>query len=259
MSVRVSSWVWENAPVKSGELVVLLALADCAHDDGTGAYPSRESLAVKSRMTARQVGNCTRSLTEKGLIRKQGLTAGGVVVWAINMGEENFSPRKPASAGGGSQLPTEPSVEASALSLQARGSTKPVKYRGKKVPEPIVEMASYLLGVFAVHAGRSCRSVTATGEPTPELKQVIGALLARPDATRDDWERAIKNTAANPPDWAEGPLKIGTVFGERAAEWALTNDGKPKSKNGKATDSSKAQRDLERAAAVERLMGGGDV
>src|SRR5690349_6236166 len=85
VSAEVSGWVWRNAPVKSGELVVLLALADNAHDDGTGAYPSQDHLAKKSRMTARQVRRCLATLEEGGLIRRQGATAGGVIVWAVVM------------------------------------------------------------------------------------------------------------------------------------------------------------------------------
>jgi len=39
VSVRVTSWVWQHSPVDHrGDLLVMLVLADHAHDDGTVAY-----------------------------------------------------------------------------------------------------------------------------------------------------------------------------------------------------------------------------
>lgn len=147
MSVVVSAWAWSHAPVKSGELVVLLALADNAHDDGGGAYPSQEALAGKARMSDRQVRNCLRALEDKHIIERQGKTQGGVVVWRIVMAPdavrpvpdpdadeapEKSSARKstsaPARTSGrqliagtpGSGLPTEPSIEPSLCAGRAR-------------------------------------------------------------------------------------------------------------------------------------------
>ncbi len=46
MSVRVLSWVFDHSPVEHrGDLLVLLVLADHAHDDGTRAFPSVETIA----------------------------------------------------------------------------------------------------------------------------------------------------------------------------------------------------------------------
>lgn len=139
MSVRASNWVWENAPVKSGNLVVLLALADVAHDDGTGAFPSRAHLAKKSRMTVRQVSRCLADLQEKGLIYKQGEMPGGVVIWALNMGGDILSPPATDATGGGtptsgapgSQCHPEPSVEPSSN----RQKSEAARAKAQQVPE----------------------------------------------------------------------------------------------------------------------------
>lgn len=222
MSAEVSGWVWRNAPVKSGELVVLLALADNAHDDGTGAFPSQAHLAKKSRMSDRQVRNCLSALEEKGLIRRSGETRGGVIVWAVLMGAEDISARKPVAGDPGSGLPTEPSREPSSSSL-VRG--RAVSYQGRRVPAATVDAAETLLAVFNEAEGRELGAWTGAGKPSPGLKQIIGALLTRDHVTVPEWERAIRNVSACPPSWVTGRLELGDVFGERAAERALSNDG----------------------------------
>lgn len=47
--------VWESSKVKGGALLVLLAIADNAKDNGRDAWPSTYLLAWKSRLTFRQV------------------------------------------------------------------------------------------------------------------------------------------------------------------------------------------------------------
>lgn len=47
--------VWEHSQHKGSALLLLLAIADHAHDDGRGAYPSVAALARKIRMSERQV------------------------------------------------------------------------------------------------------------------------------------------------------------------------------------------------------------
>lgn len=69
MSVRVMAWVWEYAQVKSGTLLVLLALADFAHDDGGGAYPSMDTLARKARLEVRHTQAVVKRLEGMGYIR----------------------------------------------------------------------------------------------------------------------------------------------------------------------------------------------
>ena len=68
MSVRVMAWVWEYAQVSGGSLIILLALADFAHDDGTGAYPSIKTLSAKARLGERQTQNVLSALQGLGLI-----------------------------------------------------------------------------------------------------------------------------------------------------------------------------------------------
>ena len=66
MSIQATSWVWNNSSHKGGPLLVLLAIADHAHDDGSGAHPSIDTLAFKSRLSTRQVKRVLNELVESG-------------------------------------------------------------------------------------------------------------------------------------------------------------------------------------------------
>jgi hypothetical protein len=68
MSIRLMSQVWEDTRVESqSELLVLLALADHARDDGL-CWTSMRSIAVKARIEERSAQRIVRRLIEKGLI-----------------------------------------------------------------------------------------------------------------------------------------------------------------------------------------------
>lgn len=67
MSVKMMTLVWERAPYTSGSLIVLLALADWANDDGV-AWPSMERLAQKARIDRRSAQRIVRQLEKDGVI-----------------------------------------------------------------------------------------------------------------------------------------------------------------------------------------------
>ena len=56
MSVKVMTAVFERYPVGGGEMLLALALADHASDDGTRVYPSVKALAEKTRQAAYKAG-----------------------------------------------------------------------------------------------------------------------------------------------------------------------------------------------------------
>jgi hypothetical protein len=73
MSIRVLSWVFESSTVTHrGDLLVLLVLADHAHDDGTHAFPSVEKIARKSRLSRRGAQLALRRLERLGAIEPTG-------------------------------------------------------------------------------------------------------------------------------------------------------------------------------------------
>lgn len=261
MSTRVSNWVWHHAPVKSGELVVLLALADNAHDDGGGAYPTVPTIASKARLSERQVQRCLRSLVAGGLISDDGVGPNGATSWRLLM-SDNLSPRGDVDVGGddmsGVTLVSpfrdvgvthnhqEPSGSLSGVAVEeqqhdkppllgesatqrpahasvpAREGRKPVTYRGRTVPRPTVQAAEHLLDVFADATGSRLAPRTGDGRPSQALKQIVGALLERPDEPSDVWERGVRAMVADPPGWIDGRLMVGHLFGPRAAEHTIT-------------------------------------
>ena len=58
------SWVWEHSRSKSSQRLVLLAIADCAADNGGNAYPSMAALVSKTGLSTRTVQDCLRKLVE---------------------------------------------------------------------------------------------------------------------------------------------------------------------------------------------------
>ena len=71
--------VWDFSRAQGGTLLVLLALADEARDNGR-CYPSIDRIAHKSRMSARQVQRVLRILQDMGEIKVHigaGMNAGG--------------------------------------------------------------------------------------------------------------------------------------------------------------------------------------
>jgi DNA-binding transcriptional ArsR family regulator len=113
MSVHVISWALREAPVTAkGDLLVLIVLADHAHDDGDGAYPSVQTIAMLARLSIRGVQNALRKLESAGLVEAKPRTgrtttyrvltptavAAGVLPLrpaAVSGGERNQRPKPP--------------------------------------------------------------------------------------------------------------------------------------------------------------------
>lgn len=99
MSIKIMSWVWQHSQHKGSELLLLLAIADYAHDDGTNAFPSIETLAAKTRMSQRATQYGIRALEEAGAISidyKGGPR--GANVYSVCTGGANFAPLVQTSA-----------------------------------------------------------------------------------------------------------------------------------------------------------------
>ena len=66
MSVRIMTAVFDRYPNGGGEMLLALALADHASDDGTRVYPSIKSLAEKTRQSERTIQYQLRRMQESG-------------------------------------------------------------------------------------------------------------------------------------------------------------------------------------------------
>lgn len=71
MSLNVITWALERAPVtEPTQILLLIALADRARNDGTCAWPSQKWLANRARCSDRTVRRHLAALEEAGLIRR---------------------------------------------------------------------------------------------------------------------------------------------------------------------------------------------
>jgi len=68
------NWVWEHSTAKGSELLLLLAIADAADDQGRNAFPSISTLAAKTRMSRRTVQRLVVKLEDDGhlILRRVG-------------------------------------------------------------------------------------------------------------------------------------------------------------------------------------------
>lgn len=67
MSVKWISRVWEESPYEGRRLLLHLALADYANDEGT-CFPSQRTLALKARTTEQWVSTSIRQLVKDGFL-----------------------------------------------------------------------------------------------------------------------------------------------------------------------------------------------
>lgn len=69
MSLRAMTWALEQAPVDDpAQLLVLWALSDRAHDDGTAAWPTQQWIAERARCSGRSVRRYLKALEAAGVI-----------------------------------------------------------------------------------------------------------------------------------------------------------------------------------------------
>lgn len=155
--------------------------------------------------------------------------SGGVVTPERDMSQKPGPDRDTSRSVTPSSIPnlTSPDLEEQRVAAPGGAPTSPslprVNYRGKRVDGDTVAAAVRLLEVFNGSTGRQLGATGADGRPSPALKQIVGAMIIRPQVSGEQWEAAIRRTVTSPPSWVEGPLQLGHVFGERAAEHALAN------------------------------------
>src|SRR3990167_3141374 len=107
MSIHVMSQVWRKSKQELGGLLVLLALADFANDDGI-CWPSIPKLATKSRLSERQVQRVIQDAVESGEITVE-VGAGPLRsnLYRVTMHGDNLSPVTPGASDGDILSPSE--------------------------------------------------------------------------------------------------------------------------------------------------------
>lgn len=85
MSVKITSWVYENSAAGGTTLLVALALADNANDDGE-CWPGQQYVATKARCSVRTVARSLLELIELGeLVVESGQSSGTINRYRFTM------------------------------------------------------------------------------------------------------------------------------------------------------------------------------
>lgn len=117
-------WVMEHSEEKLGRRLVLLALAEFAHDDGTKAFPAVATIAKRTRLSERQVQRALGDLATSGSIEQTGTTSRGVRVWKITMGRQNVTPGGDNMSGGEDKMSPDPLVKEPVLSPNGSSTSR---------------------------------------------------------------------------------------------------------------------------------------
>ena len=97
MSVAVSSWVWKHSKTGGGDRLLLLAIADCADDDGDNAWPSVATLASKTQTSDRTVQRGIERLEREGCLEvHRGAGRGGTHRYRVLMDARAAGQDEPA-------------------------------------------------------------------------------------------------------------------------------------------------------------------
>jgi hypothetical protein len=98
MSIRMMTLVWDQSQHKGSELLLMLAIADNANDQGV-AYPSIRTLAKKTRLHPHHVKKLLRVLEASGeLITKVGAGPRGCNEYRVELSTgSNLLPRMKSS------------------------------------------------------------------------------------------------------------------------------------------------------------------
>lgn len=224
MSVKVSSWVWhgdECADLAGNELVLLLALADVAGDEGRCRYLDDESdmtytaLARKVRVDRRTIIRLVAKLRERGLVdqvpgqngRPNEFTV--VVPWARKQTSDKVSPVEEPE-------PVTPETEP--VTTDARTGDKSRNHssyrrtdvtdvdvaprkRGSRIPEPFMLTAE--MKTWAATEVPGLDVVAHTREFVDHWRAASGA-----SASKRDWVAAWRNWMRKAHRW-NGPVASG--------------------------------------------------
>jgi hypothetical protein len=106
VSIHVTSWVFRHSEAKLGARLVLLVLAEHAHDDGGRAFPSVDTIVERTRMSRRGVQEALRRLEADAMVEPYAKTKDGCTVYRVLMGGADSAPAQ-MTASRGAESDTE--------------------------------------------------------------------------------------------------------------------------------------------------------
>jgi Helix-turn-helix domain len=234
MSIKVMTNVWQHSEAAGTGLLVLLALADIADDNGE-CWPSMGYVARKCRIDSRTAQRQIRSLEKLGEVivivgGGKTSTAGGtrsnryrIVVHVPAEGGElpggGKSPHHDTSAGegvapvsGGGVAPVSPDTSVRSVNDTSLvpASPKRTRQRSAQVPEDFT--VTHEMRVW-------CESQSIRSDPMTETEKFIDHWRSKGD-TRIDWVSSWRNWMRNADKWA----KPAAAKGRSASAIALIRE-----------------------------------
>lgn len=219
MSLACMTWVLTNSDERLGRRLVLLVLADYAHDDGTRAFPSVDTMADKSRMSRSQVQRVLRQLLDSGAITKTGTTSTGTNIYAVSMeGSHIAAPPHPRSRGAANPQSAsaemrpdpelEPPLEQPLASLGGTRGAQVLPFkslRGKPVKLDEAQLALNIVGTWNTLSGQRLVPTEA------RLKAILGRIREHPDLQLSDHGYLMRRLIEKP--FGEGAAVINMLYG----------------------------------------------
>lgn len=124
MSVQALTWVFDHSEATLGDRLVMLVIADHARADGTGSWPSVETIAREAKVSERTVTRSFSRLVELGEIVERGKSRAGTRVWDLaKMGVTS-------ATAGGDNLSVENGQDVTRSVLEPSRTTPPNPPRG---------------------------------------------------------------------------------------------------------------------------------
>lgn len=196
MSIKAISLVWERSKAKGSELLLMLAIADYAHDDGTGAWPSQGKLAQKTRLSRQRVNTKLAALEKMGeLIIHRGEGKNGVNVYDIHLPaiEEAVTPSLQGVVTPCLQAGVTPSLQPPVTPSLQNPSSYPSVIRHAPPPEK---------SGGGKERGLPPKDATRDGGYLPTAEEQMGMLI--PGAARIDEAHTEALTAIERSSWRIG-------------------------------------------------------
>lgn len=252
MSAKAVGWALEQKlePVPK---LILVAIADCMNGETRKCCPSQRYIAAQASVSERTVRTYVAELEQKRLLRRIRRTsaeghrmADGYELFL----DQAANPAAWPTGNGASALPAvataaqEPErtelilsegggfsstlLDGTVTERREKSSARAVmKIDGKRVPAELVRRAEAAFEHYRSVTGRTrLRAYTGAGDPSEGLKRIAHRLVAYPDLTEEELRVIVDRSVANPPGWVSGPVPdVGDIFGPRAFDTALTNDG----------------------------------
>lgn len=203
MSVRIMAQVWEHANSEGTELLVLLAMADFADDNGT-CWPSMKAIAKRVRRSDRAVRSIIRNLEARGVLECPEKAGGRgrsnrylIVIKAEAQTSEYYADEKAEKAEAQTSEFNDAKGGSLTLKAEAQTSEEPSLRTTKKEkkeysPAFLSFWAAYPRRLEKKAAARKFEAAVKSGVPSQHIIDAAGRYAAHVAESRTE-ERFIKH------------------------------------------------------------------